>query len=401
MRITNDGESTIPEFGAVVELLLNDEEPFPPALWNYFSDMSSVELDLLKTKWDLVKPEKKVALMDDLASMMDYNFQVSFDDFAKFCLNDEDSLVRAAAIRLLLEYSERDLVSPMLDMLENDSDEVVQSTAATMLGNYVYLGELEEFPAKDARRVEDALLAAIADSSSTLVQRRALEAVSASSREEIEPLILAAYEKKEKEWQLTALFSMGRSADALWGRYVLENLDSEDSDILFEAVQAAGEIGLDQARKPLLELVKRAEDLDQYVRMALAHSLENIGGKGVQAALEHLMELAEDDEEEEMIEQALEFTSFTEGVRSSPEMFGFSLEDFQDAMGELMAEEEGGSDYHSHAGHSHNHDEDEYYDEDALDFDDMDDESLDDIDDEDDDSLKPAASNKDKKRHRH
>lgn len=401
MRITNDGESTIPEFGAVVALLLNDEEPFPPALWNYFSDMSSVELDLLKTKWDLVKPEKKVALMDDLASMMDYNFQVSFDDFAKFCLNDEDSLVRAAAIRLLLEYSGRDLVAPMLDMLENDSDEVVQSTAATMLGNYVYLGELEEFPAKDARRVEDALLAAIADSSSTLVQRRALEAVSASSREEIEPLILAAYEKKEKEWQLTALFSMGRSADALWGRYVLENLDSEDSDILFEAVQAAGEIGLEQARKPLLELAARAEDLDQYVRMALAHSLENIGGKGVQAALEHLMELAEDDEEEEMIEQALEFTSFTEGVRSSPEMFGFSLEDFQDAMGELMAEEEGGSDYHSHAGHSHHHDEDEYYDEDALDFDDMDDELLDDIDDEDDDSLKPAASNKDKKRHRH
>jgi len=194
---------------------------------------------------------------------------------------------------------------------------------------------------------------------------------------------------------------MGRNADALWGKYVLENLDSEDSDILFEAVQAAGEIGLDQARKPLLNLAARAEDLDQYVRMALAHSLENIGGKGVQAALEHLIEYVEDDEEEEMIEQALEFTSFTEGVQSSPEMFGFSLEDFQDAMGELMAEEAGDTDYHSHSHAGHHHDDDDIYDDADMDFDDELDDDLDDEDDFEGDQPKPAAPNKGKSRHRH
>ena len=331
-------DSTIPEFEAVISLLLQDDQPFPPALWNQFSDISRVELNALKKQWAAVKPERKVALLEDLESMMDYNFQVSFDDFAKFCMDDDEPLVRAGAIRLLFEYDRRDLVDKMLDVLENDADELVQSTAATMLGNYVYLGELDEFPARDAHRIEDVLLRMIDESNSVLVQRRALEAVSFSSREEVTPLILAAYEKQERDWIITALFSMGRSANQEWGKIVMENFDHYDTDIQFEAIQAAGEMFLEPARPWLLNAAKKAENLDQSIRMAIGRALENIGGDGAVEALEALMEWADDDEEMELLEQAVEYAAFTGSVRV-PSMFGFSGESFDDAIHEIAGDD--------------------------------------------------------------
>ncbi|NSW53066.1 MAG: HEAT repeat domain-containing protein [Anaerolineae bacterium] len=398
-----DEESTIPEFEAVIDLLRQEDQPFPPSLWNQFSDISRVELNALKRKWTEVRPERKTALLEDLESMMDYNFQVNFDEFAKFCMDDDEPAVRAGAIRLLFEYDRRDLVDKMLDVLENDADELVQSTAATMLGNYVYLGELEEFPAEEAHRIEDALLRAIDESNSVLVQRRALEAVSFSGREEVSPLILAAYEKNERDWILTALYAMGRSASQEWGKIVMQNLDHYDTDIQFEAIQAAGEMYLETARPWLLKTARDAENLDQSIRMAIARALENIGGDGVMEALESLMEWADDDEEMELLEQAVEFTAFTGSVRM-PSMFGFSGETFEEAIHEIEGDDIDADDMRNYLREEFGYmldDDGEYVEDENFDRDDEDlfhdhDHSMDDDDDLDD---SPRQSSR--KRHRH
>ncbi len=350
------------DFSKVMALLAEENKIFPPNLWNQFSDLSTADLSILKSTWDLVSTRRKSALLQDLAAMMNYNYQVNFDTFAKFCLNDEEPEVRANAIRLLDEYERRDLIDPLLDILLNDADDVVQSEAATVLGNYVYKGELEELPQRDKTRIEEALLKALAENPSVLLQRRALESLSYSARDEVAPLILAAYEKPEAEWKASALFSMGRSANRQWEKLVLANLDSDEPDIQFEAIGAAGEMYIERALPRLLEMAEDFENLDQPIRMALARALENIGGMEGISVLSRMLEWAEDDEEVELLEQAIEFASFTNAVKL-PDMFGFSTDEIDDAV------------RHYHSDH-HLHDDDGEDDEDD-DFDDeVDDEDL-------------------------
>ncbi len=338
-------ENTL-EFNTVLDRLIDISQAFPPSMWDQFSDLTRAEVSLLSQKWNLVDVQRKVALLQDLASLMDYDFQVSFNAFAKFCLNDDEPLVRANAIRLLFEYDNNDMINPMLDILENDADEEVQATAATMLGNYVYKGEMDELSARDKTRVEDALLRMIDESVAVDLQRRALEAISFSSREEVSRLILAAYEKVEKDWKATALFSMGRSANQQWAPYVLRNLDSDEPDLQFEAIQAAGEMYLEDALPKIQEIAEKGEELDQLVRMAIARSLENIGGVESIAILNRLLEWAEDDEEIEVIEQAIEYASFTNAVKM-PSMFNFEMDEIDDALDEFEHD------------HDHTHDEED------------------------------------------
>ena len=326
-------ENTL-DFNSVLDTLINEGEAFPPALWNQFSDLTVREVKLLKEKWNLVSVKRKVALLQDLASLMDYDFQVNFDIFAKFCMDDDEPMVRASAVRLLFEYDNKDMIDPMLDMLENDADEEVQAMAATMLGNYVYKGEIDELSNADKVRVEDALLRMIDETLAVVLQRRALEAVAFSSREEVAPLILAAYEKPEKDWKVTALFSMGRSANQQWAPYIMRNLESDEPELLFEAIQAAGEMYLENALPKISEIAEQGEELDQLVRMAIARALENIGGAESIAILNKMLDWAVDDEEVDVIEQAIEYASFTNAVKM-PSMFDFEMGKIDEALGEF------------------------------------------------------------------
>ena len=319
------------EFDEVIQSLIDEQTPFPASFWNSFSDINEIELQQLKNYWEEIGEKRKTTLLQDLAGMMDYNFQVCFDDFAKFCILDDVPGVREAAIRLLYEYDRRDLIPVMLDILKNDADDMVQAAAGTMLGNYVYLGELEELPRKDKTLIEETLLHVIMESESTLVQRRCLEAVAYSSHDEVDPLILAAYETGERDWIASSIFAMGRSANPQWTSYVHRNLEHDDSDIQFEAIQAAGRMYLESALPQLTILAEDAESLTQPIRMALAEALKNIGAEEGIQALNLLLKAAEDDEEEDMIESAIQYAAFTNAVKV-PDMFGFDGEEVSKAI---------------------------------------------------------------------
>jgi HEAT repeat protein len=73
------------------------------------------------------------------------------------------------------------------------------------------------------------------------------------------------------------------------------------------------------ARPILLDLLEDEEDLE--IRREEIWALAKIGGEGVRAKLEELLEVEEDDLEADFIEEALETLSFSEDVG------GFSLFD--------------------------------------------------------------------------
>ena len=125
----------------------------------------------------------------------------------------------------------------------------------------------------------------------------------------------------DRDWLISALFAMGRSYNSKWQEKVLDKLDDPDEGVRAEAAQAAGELTLKKSVPKLLEMLA---DGDSDVRAAAIWSLSDIGGEGVRESLEEMMEETEDDQEADLLEEALDNLDFVEG------MGGFSLLDLDE-----------------------------------------------------------------------
>jgi HEAT repeat protein len=311
--------SRIMPFMNVIEALLDNGKPFPAKYLHNFSDMEAGDLDKLTKAWPQVSPSRKQSLLEDLEDLAEADTLTSFDNLARSLLADPDPRVRILAIHLLWECEDAKLVPIYLDMLNNDGAVEVRAAAANALGQFVYLGELDKIPPELHHEIEDQLLTATRTSKDTLVRRRAMESLGYSGREEVIPLIEEAYHQKNPDWIVSALFAMGRSCDERWKKRVLSQLRSPREDVRSEAIHAAGELELKSARPVLMDLLLDEEDIE--VRRELVWALSTIGGEGVRARLEELLEIEEDDEEAAFIEEALETHSFNE------DLGGFSLID--------------------------------------------------------------------------
>lgn len=319
-------------FQQLLEALLDTETPFHPRYLYRLSDLDAAEMEMLSQAWEKVPAWRRKALMEDIETMGENDYLLSYEAIAQFAIQDENPEVRLPAVRALSEFENPAMIDPFIDMLYKDPDHLVRAAVASALGKFVYLGEIEEIPEKDLRRVEDALLSVTAGSDEILVRRRALEALSFSSREEVPPLIEQAYNSSERDWLVTALFAMGRSANERWKPAVMAHLEDSFPAVRAEAARAAGELEITSARRKLVELL---DDPDENVRAASIWSLSQIGGQGVRQILERLYQETDDDQEAEFIESALDNLAFTEDVQI------FTMFDFpQDGDGAQADEDE-------------------------------------------------------------
>jgi hypothetical protein len=87
-------------------------------------------------------------------------------------------------------------------------------------------------------------------------------------------------------------------------------LDDKRPAVRSEAVTAAGALGLKAAVQQLLEFL---DDSDSQVRLASIWALSEIGGAGVREALTNMLLNTEDEEEAQLLEEALDNLSFTDG----------------------------------------------------------------------------------------
>ena len=323
------------QFQTVLDALLDNETPFPARYMHHFSDMTPTDLTILLKGWPQISTRRKHTLLDDLEELSETDTLTNLDDMARPLLTDDDPQVRVRAIRLLWENEDSKLVPIFLKLMNKDADTEVRAAAANALGLFVYQGELEKIPAKLHRRIEDALLKATTSAKETLLRRRALESLGYSSRQEVIPLIDAAYHDKNPDWVVSALFAMGRSSDEHWKKQVLSKLHAPDDDIRSEAIHAAGELELVSARSILLDLLEDEEDLEQ--RRELIWALSKISGEGVRDRLEELLDAETDDEEAGFIEEAMDNLAFNEDMSQ----FGlFDLDPEADLHEEELDEED-------------------------------------------------------------
>ena len=292
-----------------IQMLLDTSRPFPPQYLHIFSDITAADLAEIQKIWPQIAVTRKINLLHDLEAMMEADTLLSCDDFARFALEDEDANVRSRAISLLWECEDLKIAHYFSHMLENDESEIVRAAAAAALGKFVLMGELEEISRESFNRIISLLMKIYELELFDKVRTEILRALAYSGKKEIAGLIAEAFTRKEKEWKLAALESMGRSADTRWQDHILDTLESSDTDFLYEAVRAAGELELKPARMTLLQILE--EELDnEDLRFQVIWALSKIGGDAVYETLQDLLDNAVTDQEIEVLELALENLEF-------------------------------------------------------------------------------------------
>ncbi|MCX6058617.1 MAG: HEAT repeat domain-containing protein [Chloroflexi bacterium] len=298
-------------FQSVLDHLLDSKKEIPQTHLKLYSDLDSKSLRLFLDVWPSVKPTRKLLLLDELLTHFDSDNIVSYEGIGRGLINDPDGEVRARAIRLLSESDDPQLVGTLTEILLNDTDLAPRMEAALLIGEFILLGELEAIKEDLQRKSEDALISIIKSEENPTLRKRALEALGYSSRPEIATLIESAFERADPAWVATALLAMGRSHDERWSENVVSMVLDEDPLIRFAAVQAAGELNIEDAGPILLKILEDEEEDDDVVTAAI-WSLSQIGGDDARIYLVNLIEQTEDEDLVEYLEDALENLDFME-----------------------------------------------------------------------------------------
>ncbi|MGV8049007.1 MAG: HEAT repeat domain-containing protein [Anaerolineaceae bacterium] len=295
----------------VIKHLLDQENPFPATMLYQLSDLSREDCRDLRGVWNNLPLTRRRSLMEDLVNLSESDYLLMFEEVGKIALDDPDPEVLISAIDLLFQAEDEHLVPVFLKLLQQpQQNDRVRAAAANALGPYVFLGEIEELQFELLRTIEDALLKAYTEDASDLVRRRALESLGYSSREEVPPLLRSASASSEAAWIESAMFAMGKSADDQWQNLVLDNLDHEDLNVRIQAIHAAGELSLNQARQSLIKVLNQ-ELVDQDIRHEAIWALSQIGGEDVENLFERLLEETDDEDEMDLLEESLDELNFT------------------------------------------------------------------------------------------
>lgn len=306
-------ESTT-SFQTVLDALQDAKKDFPRRYLPLFSDIAPLELQTLIDLWPRINLTRKLTLLNGLLSLMDSDTLVSFEDIGWSLLNDPEGDVRACAIRLLAESDDPELAESLIEILKNDPDLDPRLEAAKLLGEFILLGELEELDGDIHHEAEEALMKVVSGEEHASLRKLALESVGYSSRVEVETLIHTAFNRSDPTWVASALIAMGRSSDEQWGEDVVSMLLNEDPRIRLAAVQAAGDLRIEDARPIILGMLLEGEEDEDDVIAAGIWSLSQIGGEDVRVFLTDMLDRTEDEDVIGFIEDALENLDLTDDL---------------------------------------------------------------------------------------
>ncbi|NJL92228.1 MAG: hypothetical protein HC915_00155 [Anaerolineae bacterium] len=277
-----------------------------PAVVFGFSNVLQADLEAIRPDWLALPADRRRQVMQHLAEVSEVDFSVDYNEFARLGYADPDHEVRLAAIQAGWADESLETMHHLMDMATRDALPEVRAAAIQQLGKFIYLGEVEDLNHENTVPVEELALRLHEDNTQSLdVQRRALEALSHCSRPGIIDLIKRAYTHPDLPMKVSAINAMGNTCDAMWSQIILAELDSEQPQIVFEAVRAAGAVGVREAVEKLSDFVYSD---DREIQEAAIWALGEIGGEKAVDILTQLEAHAEDAGDEELseaIEEAL------------------------------------------------------------------------------------------------
>ncbi len=290
-------------FSAVLHKLFDAEQIAIPLLFR-LSDMAPTELSEFTERWPAASDERRAAIAQHLADISEENFEVDFSAALAVCLGDRLPGVRRAALDGLWDTSNVSLIQPILRLTREDADMEVRIAAARTLAHFVLMGAWGQI----ARPVSERLVRTLGEyyrdpALARPVRQAILEALAPSDHPYVPDWIKEAYASADEDWQLSALYAMGSSADPCWLAVILEEMEHPYAEFRAIAARAAGEIGQSDAIEPLLKLVY---DQDGEVQAAAVKALGQIGGERISRILTNLSQDEDLENLYDVIDETLE-----------------------------------------------------------------------------------------------
>lgn len=240
-----------------------------------------------RTVWPKIDGKRRRQVIHQLVELAEDNVDLNFHSVFFVALEDEDGAVRSDAVRGFWEYEGRDLIGPLLGLLEKDEELEVRAEAALALGRFVLQYEFGNLREQHSQQVEQGLRRALEDDLEVdEVRARALEAIGASGRPWVRQAIIQAYEGEAPRLKVSALHAMGRSCQPRWLPLVIGELTNDDPEMRYEAALALGSLADKGAVAHLAPLL---EDKDLEVKEAAIAALGQIGGSEAKAMLRSLV----------------------------------------------------------------------------------------------------------------
>ncbi|MEO5951457.1 MAG: HEAT repeat domain-containing protein [Chloroflexia bacterium] len=264
--------------------VLGKGDKLTAAALKFLSDVPIEDRNTLREVWPTFSLQRRTRIIGSLAAIIEDNIDFDFRRVFLNALEDSDPEIRIKAIEGLVEDHSTLFLGRLLTMLRNDLDKDVRESAATALGKFTYLAELNKLSKLvEDTRLRDALVQSARDRAENEdVRRRAVESLGYyNGNKEVQELIAEQYKQGNKHGE-SAVLAMGRTMDREWSPIILHELKSTRPAMRYEAAHAAGEMTLTEAL-PLL--VVMTEDTDLEVSLSTIWALGQIGGKPAADAL--------------------------------------------------------------------------------------------------------------------
>jgi HEAT repeat protein len=266
--------------------IFDSSKPVASSKLVYLSDLNSEELKFLEEIWINADAARRHQVISQLVHLSEVDFRLDFSGVFALCLSDPDETIRIQATTGLDGEENYLLITPLLRALKEDNSAKVRAAAATDLGKFALLGELGKLPSHYKNKIYTALLEVLENKAEAAgVRRRALEAVSPFNLPRVKELIEQAYHTDDAKLKSSAIYAMGRNCDSAWLTTLMTELNSNEAEIRYEAANACGELGAEEAVPHLLNLIK---DEDYQVQEAAIRALGQIGGEQAKQALNKL-----------------------------------------------------------------------------------------------------------------
>jgi HEAT repeat protein len=266
--------------------IFDSSKPLVNSKLVYLSDLNVTELEFLKEIWAKADATRRHQVISQLVHLNEVDLRLDFSRVFVFSRHDPDEAIRIKAIASLETEENHRLINPLMQSLKEDSSPKVRAAAVIVLGKFALLSERGNLSVHYRDEIYTALLGVLDNKTETAeVKRRALEAISPLNFPRVKELIEQAYHTDDIKLKASSLYAMGRNCNPMWLTILLNELNSVEAEIRYEAANACGELGIEEAVPHLLGLIK---DEDDQVQEAAIKALGEIGGEQAKQALNKL-----------------------------------------------------------------------------------------------------------------
>ena len=291
----------------IIENLKNEALTLTSKQIMRLSGLYPQELQLMRENWASFHPQRIVGVLEDMELLTEDYPGVDFSDIFMLGLDAKQDQVIIISIRGLWDEEKPSIANKALEILQNKPEPSlhVALSLLSLLGEFILLAEYEKVSQPLADQIKKVLITIYQNSPNEALRQRALEVLAPATELELDltEAIDKAIHDYNDDWVHSALIAIGKSGKTQWNDYVFDNLDSPIEDIRIEAIRTAGELELQDA---LSELYAATKEGIKEIRMAAAWSLSNFSDKNIQSTLNEMLENAEDEEEEALIEDAID-----------------------------------------------------------------------------------------------